>query len=195
MSPRTTGLPAQAHARRLTPPLAFAAALALLAGCGGSSDEDQPAADDGPTAAAWQIEVANVAGRLPVAGRAKLASQVEATLSSFVDNALVASPPASDAFGGFTRGGAKQAEKDRALLTSEGFADGAAGAAKVVPTRLGADLSVLTPHAKPAGATARVDIVLDVDGQPVTLAGTLLLTPTADGWKIFGYDLQREGVN
>ncbi|MFT4010831.1 MAG: hypothetical protein QM655_12415 [Nocardioidaceae bacterium] len=188
-----TGLRARRHrvvARHAVSVLALATALGVLAGCGGGDDDKKPAAE-GSEAATWQIKITDVAGRLPNAARTKLADQAETTLQAYVADALVASPPAADAFAAFTKGGAKQAEGDRALLTSEGFT----GADQIVPTKLTADLSVLAPHAKPAGATARVDIGLDVDGKPVTVAGKLLLTPTAAGWKIFGYDLQREGVN
>jgi hypothetical protein len=64
-------------------------------------------------------------------------------------------------------------------------------------------VDVVAPKGRPAGATARVKVRLvlggldaaeggDADGQRTdVVSGRLLLTPTAGGWRIFGFDLAR----
>ncbi|QLQ11008.1 MAG: hypothetical protein HZY75_12365 [Nocardioidaceae bacterium] len=163
-----------------------------LAACSSGNDDEEKEApqQERPVAASWQVDVADLAGELTDAKKRKMQEQIVATLTVYVDQALVA-VPADDPFGSFTKNLAKRAKADRDLLTSAGLGE----VESVVPTELTANLSVMARKGVPAGATAIVRIGLDVDDTPVTLSGQLLLTPVGDQWKIFGYDLHREGTD
>ena len=56
-------------------------------------------------------------------------------------------------------------------------------------------VDVLAPRGRPAGATARVDLVFKTTGDAtkrVTVHGQLFLSPAAHGkWRIFGYDVSK----
>ncbi len=157
------------------------------------ANQAEPSTPTPTTAIPVTVKVSRVAGTLKPAARARIARKVATPLQEYVDNALLGDYPRTNfatAFASFTKGAAKQARRDRSLLTGADFA----GAQSVTARSLKAKLSVLSPGGKPAGATARVRFVLDVDGQPVKMAGRLLLTQVRGTWRIFGYDLHRNDV-
>lgn len=184
-------------ARTLTT-VALAVGLATTAGaCTGGGDEkpeSKPTPSSTPAApVAVTVRIDQVAGSLRPAARKRVRAQITAVLQEYAADALLGDYPRSDfgaAFSSFTAGAAREARRDRDLLTGAAFAN----AQSVEPVALAADLAVLSPHLRPAGATARVRFVLAVDGTKVTLAGRLLLTPGRKAWRIFGYDLHRSDV-
>jgi hypothetical protein len=56
-------------------------------------------------------------------------------------------------------------------------------------------IDVLAPRGRPAGATARVELLFKTTGdttQRVAVHGRLFLSPAAHGkWRIFGYDVSK----
>ncbi len=149
--------------------------------------------------APWRVRVASVAGRLGARDRRALVLRVGRTLSAYVGAAfLTGDYPRSDFTGSFstsfTRGAARRARADLALLTNRPLGPTTQAVRAVRRT---ARLSVLAPGRTPVGVTAAVSLVLLVDrgervAQRLRLRGRLLLTPGPAGtWWIFGYDLAR----
>jgi hypothetical protein len=176
-------------------PAAFGAVLALvlLAGCdwGGDAEEDPiPSAAGGPTTQPLRVtaEVTGVGGtRIAPALRRRTATDVRGLVQRYVEAAFVEGAGGAEAFPGFTPAARELAVADRRVLT-------AAGLAEVAPRSASASVSVLHRDGRGVGATARLRVrVLADDGARVVLRGRLLLTPTEQGWKVFGYDLARAG--
>jgi hypothetical protein len=183
-------------------------ALMLCGGvaCTGGSPSPRPPAGGTPTSsgapkpdsAPFRVRVTRVSGHLSPAGRAALAHEVGATLTSYVDAAFLSGryprSDFSDAFASFTPGAAAQARQQLGLLTNRQLGP---STVSVRAVRRTAALSVLAPSSVAAGVTARVDLDLLVKrsaGSPqrVRLTGRLLLTRLAGGrWAIFGYDVAR----
>jgi hypothetical protein len=157
-----------------------------------------PTAPTAPPSVPMRVQVTHVAGALTPARRTALANAVRRTLSTYLDAAFLAgSYPRSrfaDAFRTFTRGAARQARGDLALLTNQPLG---ATTRSVRATRRTAYLSVLAPRQHVAGVTAAVNLVFLVDrdrapAERVAVRGRLLLTRGRAGpWKIFGYDVTR----
>jgi hypothetical protein len=192
IAPRRTVRP---PSLRASAGLATALLLAsTTAACTDDKKADDPTGPDAsPVSVPLEVSVTRVAGTLGAAARGNLEELVTAPLQEYVDNALLGDYPRTDfvdAYSSFTSGAAAQAERDAALLTGAGFAE----AESVTAQQLTARLSVLAPDGKVAGATARIRFVLDVDGQPVTLAGRLVLTREKGEWRIFGYDVHRNDL-
>jgi hypothetical protein len=153
-----------------------------------------PAAASAPI----QVSVTHVAGRLRASDRAAVAAHVRRVLATYAGQAFLGGryprKDFSDSFGAFTRGAAKDARRDQALLTN---ADLGATTRSVRLSRATAYLSVLAPRRHAAGASAAVDWVFAVDrgdrsSERVHLQGRLLLTRDGTGaWRIFGYDVHR----
>ena len=175
----------------------LATALLLAAGAtactGGDKDEEESPAGATPEPVAVEVTVDRVSGTLRPKARKKLVAAVGGVLRGYVDSGFLGTYPRTDfgdAFADFTSSAAKDARKDRDLLTGAGFKD----AKSVSAESLTARLAVFSPESHPAGATARIRFDLQVDGRPVTVAGRLLLTPVESGWKVFGYDVHRGDV-
>jgi hypothetical protein len=143
-----------------------------------------------------KVRVTRVAGRMRPKDQEVLADKVGSVVSAYFDDAFLGGDyPRSDfdgAFATFSAGAAKQAQRDRDLLSNSVLGP---TTESVVARRQTAYLSVLAPHKVAAGVTARVDLrfVADRGDEPakeVTVKGRLMLTRKDDGgWKIFGYDL------
>lgn len=188
------------HPRRAVATALLIPILAVLPACTDAGG-DQPAATPTPqstspttTLEPFRLEAAvtRVAGRLPDRRRERVARQAGQVVERYVQAAFLSAPPAN-AFAGFTRGARREARQDRRLLTAAGFG----GRAQVTARHAAAYLSVLAPRGRVVGATARLEVDLRVDragqARTVRLRGRLMLTPTPQGWRVFGYDVSRSG--
>jgi hypothetical protein len=95
------------------------------------------------------------------------------------------------AFDSFTDGARRDAEHQKNLMTNRKLGQKIDG---VDVSRRKVTVDVLAPRGRPAGATARVDLVFRTTGdteQRVTVRGRLFLVPAHGKWKIFGYDVSR----
>lgn len=170
------------------------ALLLPLAACdmpGASEPSKTPSGTKTSGATAPALPVAPTVDKIDGATAAQAAAlgpqviaAVTPVLTTYVDQAFRAAQPAYDAF---TPGAVAIAQAQATTVTRAGF-----GAVKQVKaTRLNAALEVFAPSGQPAGVTARLDFAFDVDGREATVTGRLLLSPEADGWKIFGFDLSQ----
>ncbi|HET6654081.1 MAG TPA: hypothetical protein VFH10_15695 [Nocardioides sp.] len=171
--------------------LLMAAAVALvLAGCTGPSPE---APRDDPDSVALRITTATGGGRLDADDRADVESAIGAVLSQYVGAAYLGDHPRSgylQALARFTDGAAELAARDLDVLTAAGDVE----FSSVLATRLDTDLSLYVVDGDALGATARVHFAFDATTaedtpQELRLDGRLMLTPTRDGWAVFGYDV------
>lgn len=172
-----------------------------LAGCSGDT------ADDGGSRTAWsdaratalevRTTVSRVQGGLSRVQRARIERRTAQLLERYLSAAYLhqrAGKGHRRAFPGFTPGARELALRQVGIT-----ADGAFPRAEDVrPRGAVAYVSVVAPEGRPAGATARVFLKLDVArgerSRLLQLRGLLLLTPTAKGWRIFGYDLALDPV-
>ncbi len=187
--------------------LRLAVAALLLLAVPACSGDDQAAPRDAPDASSAQVEraedvkvrarVTRVAGRLPAKQREAVARRVGRVVHDHLAAAYLGDYPlrrTSAAFADFTPSARKQASRDRDVLTGRGF-----GAVEQVTLgRAEAYVAVLAPRRHVVGATTRIEVDLRVDTgertETVRVRGRLLMTPTPDGWRIFGYDLTRSGL-
>lgn len=191
---------------RSTPLLAVLAVLvALLAGCTGDPAPERRSGDDpatadrtgGRPALATTVRPGEVVGRLPVQARRAALRGVRDAVDGWVDAAYVAGPwPRRDfsrAFPGFTRGARQQAYRDARLLSNVGIGARVDGV-QATQRRLVVDL--LAQDRRARAATARVRLAFRTRGEverTVRVRGRLFLTPSPGGWRVFGYDLVKEG--
>ena len=146
-----------------------------------------------------RVRVTRVAGSLSDRDREVLAGRVGHVVTDYFDAAFLGGdyPRSSfgDAFDTFSAGAAVRADANRDLLTNRVLGP---TTQSIEVRRRTAYLSVLAPHKVAAGVTARVHLRFvadrgDAPAKRVDVTGRLLLTRKAsgDGWKIFGYDLDR----
>jgi hypothetical protein len=168
--------------------------VVLTATAVGCTDGDDESADlttptptpTTPSAAPLDVKVQKVAGQLTKKSRKRVVAGIEETVQRYLDGAFLGDYPHGEfALARFTAGAEKQAIRDLDLLTGRAFRS----AEDVTAKHLRAQLSVLAPGGRPAGATAKIRFAFDVDGTPVTVTGRLLLTPQKGTWRIFGYDI------
>lgn len=193
---RAGGERAATRPARLLRWLPLVLAAALLTGCTG--DGPQRTDDDGESVA-LEVRVVTCAGRLGEDARAEIESGIGDTLSAYVVGAFLGDYPREDfvrAFEGFTSGAARDATEDIDLLTASRFKD----AEGVVATRLQARISCLVERGDLVGASAKVAFDFEAtepgaeEAQPFSLRGRMMLTPGADTWSVFGYDVARDDV-
>ena len=178
--------------------------LALLAtGCtGGEDSDDSPAApqstDRGRT---FQIEtrttMGKVVGRLGRDDRRRLQQRVTGVVQRWFNAAYVGGDyPRSnfrDAFPGFTPGARERARRDLVLLTNKGIGR---RIDEVTPTRSRLHLDVLAVRERAVGVTARFRLDFRTEGdlkRRVRVHGRLMLTRDGPGWRVFGYDVAKDG--
>lgn len=178
-------------------------ALLLVAGLalgGCSGDDEDPAPAPGSRSSTEDVRVVTdsgvgkVRGRLTAARRAEAVRGVTAIVDGWSTRAYGGDYPRTDfadAFAAFTPRARALALKQTSLLSNA-----AAGGEPEVVTiaRRVVRVDVLAPRGRLAGATARIRIVLDLSGptdRREVVAGRLLLTPTAEGWRVFGFDVSR----
>jgi hypothetical protein len=178
----------------------------VLAACSGG-DSSEPAADpgDGATGATeapdapppleTTASLGKVTGKLPKDKRSRVRQQVAHAVDAWIDAAYVGGDyPRTDfatSWPGFTTGAKARAKSAKALMSNQ---DIGAQVDAVEATTRKVTVDVLAVKGHPAGATARVTLRFRTDGEvtrKVEVRGRLFLTPTADGWRIFGYDVTK----
>ena len=179
--------------------------VALAAGSAACTHHTTPAASVSPSPSAsvappvpLSIRVTRVSGKLSAANASSLQSSVGATLDRYFDAAYLGGTyPRTDfstALSLFPANLATQAKHDTVLLTNAALGGSTQSVTAKVKT---AYLSVFAPHNKPAGVSARINLVYvdnrgDQPAREVTVSGRLMLTPTKSGsWRIFGYSISR----
>ena len=136
-----------------------------------------------------------VTGQLPQEKRSKVRDQVAHAVDAWFDAAYVGGDyprnDFADAWPGFTTGAQSEAQGDKALMSNQDIGADIAG---VEATARKVTVDVLAVKGKPSGATARFVLKFRTDGdvqRKVEVRGRLFLTPEADGWHIFGYDVTK----
>jgi hypothetical protein len=172
-----------------------------LGGCSG--DDDDPGAENsqngtsstGTPGIESRVEVGEIAGSLGKGPARDVARDVAKVVDRWLDAAYVAGDyPRSnfgDAFPGFTEGAAKLAARQRSLMSNEAVGD---RVDDVTATRRVVRVDLLAPKGKAAGATAHMNLVIKLTGdveRTDQIRGRLLLTPSKNGWRIFGFDIAR----
>ena len=209
---RTPPSRASRHSRALAEAgvLLVLALAVTLAACSGDSDD--PSADPGdgdpgsseaagateappPPPVETEATMGKVTGQLPQEKRSKVRQQVAHAVDEWFDAAYVAGEyprnDFADAWPGFTRGAQAEAQGDKALMSNQDIGADIAG---VETTARKVTVDVLAVKGKPSGATARFVLKFRTDGdvqRKVEVRGRLFLTPEADGWHIFGYDVTK----
>lgn len=149
-------------------------------------------------AAPYDVAYRRVAGRLPDGRRARSLRAITRPVRAWVDDAFVTGPWPRRRFNAavvpFNRDTTRMARRDARLLTLQALGG---SLVEVVPERRRIRVSATAVRGRVVGATVHVDLqVLGVDRQRrrhrVHVRGDLYLTHSkAQGWKIFGYDLDR----
>jgi hypothetical protein len=199
------------RARRYAAGLAMLALAATTVSCSGPDEDGATPGEpsDTPSASATaaeepdrsvepRVRVTRVAGRLKPKDREVLADNIGKVVNGYFEDAFTGGehPRSSfgDAFATFSQGAARQADKDRDLLTNRVLGP---TTQRIEVRRQTAYLSVLAPYKVAAGVTARVHLRYVADqgddpAQRVDVKGRLMLTrKKSGGWQIFGYDLSR----
>jgi hypothetical protein len=187
-----------------------AATLSLVlsfAGCSGDDGDDrgEPEAEPSTSATAKEpvaipsrVEVGEVAGRLGKRPARQVAADVAEVVDRWLDAAYVAGDyPRSkfgDAFRGFTKDAAALAARQRGLMSNQAVGD---DVDSVTATRRVVRVDLLAPGGKAAGATAHVKLVIKMTGKvdrTDQVRGSLVLTRSGSGWRMFGFDVERGEV-
>ena len=187
--------------------LATPTVLALVLGLAGCSGDDDDPGDDGGRSESGEgtdpgidtrVEVGEVAGRLGKGPAREVAADVAEVVDRWLDAAYVAGDyPRSkfgDAFPGFTEDAAALAARQRGLMSNEAVADEVDG---VTATRRVVRVDVLAPKGRAAGATAHINLVIELTGEVERtdqIRGRVVLTPAKNGWQVFGFDIERGEV-
>ncbi len=183
-------------------PAAVLILVLSLSGCSGDDEEpDASTSERGSSATSpgidSRVEVGEVAGKLAKGPARDAALDVAKVVDRWLDAAYVGDYSRSnfdDAFPGFTEGAAKLAARQRSLMSNKAVGDRVDG---VTATRRVVRVDLLAPRGEPAGATAHVNLVIDLTGnieRTDQIRGRLLLTPVKNGWQVFGFDIERGEV-
>lgn len=170
----------------------------LLGGCSGGDAEPSPAPGSASSAEDVRVVtesgIGKVRGSLGAARRAEVVRGVTALVDAWSNQAYGGDHPRADvggAFAAFTPYARELAMRKTSLLSNA--AVGGDLEAVTIARRV-VRVDVLAPRGKVAGATARIRIVLDLSGateRREVVTGRLLLTPSAKGWRVFGFDISR----
>jgi hypothetical protein len=191
----------------LTTLVVLALALGGCSSSGSSQPKAGPSGDQvgGAQPVASTVVLGRVAGNIHQPGkhvfkqhRKAVLRDVGAAVDSWIDGGFVGVdyPRAgfAQAFAAFTAPARKDAERQQALMTNWTLRQKIDG---VVVKKRKVVVDVLAPKGRPAGATARVDLVFSTTGDTqrrVEVSGRLFLTPDGKRWRIFGYDVARGGA-
>lgn len=184
--------------------LADGVAVLLLVGAVGCDSGDDIGHNDrgSPTSRATDAPevttnttLQHVGKRLDAAHRARVKAAANAVIDPWFDGGFLGDFPRtswSDAFSGFTKGAASDAEhRDLDLVTNAAIADQIHSA---TATRRRVRLDVFTFKGHPRGATAHFVLDFTTKGDlegAMQVRGDLYLTRSAGEWKIFGYDVDQ----
>jgi hypothetical protein len=189
------------YARARTALLALAL-VAVPAGCTADAEVD-PVPSPSPSSAATlmvapgplRVRLAPVRGQLADQARGDVRDAMRRVVGAWMEGGFgeQSAPDYAQAYATYTPRAGDLARQQRAVTTN---AELGPDLVEVVPTRRVADVSVLAAGGRAVGANAEVLLVLvgaRADGSQTELVvrGELRLTPTPDGWRIFGFDLTR----
>lgn len=180
--------------------------LSLLGGLAGCSGDDEDDPDDGGSSVGGtpaegvdtRVEVGEVAGRLAKGPARGLAEDVAAVVDRWLEAAYVGGEyprtDFADAYPGFTKDAATLAARQRGVMSNAGVGD---RVEDVTATRSVVRVDVLAPKGKPAGATAHVNLVIELTGgveRVDQVRGRVVLRKSEGQWRIFGFDVERGEV-
>jgi hypothetical protein len=161
------------------------------------------ATDTAPPPLETTATMGKVRGQLPKGKRTKVREQVAHAVDEWFDAAYIGGDyPRTDysaSWPGFTTGAKADAEDDKSLMSN--FDVGRViSSVEAITRKVSVDVLAVRGHAR--GATARfvlkfrtVGDVKDEDEQHKwEVRGRLFLTPSPDGWRIFGYDVTKGAV-
>lgn len=200
-----------ASSRTKTTAATLLVALALVAGGCSSSDSSSPAAAPGPSntgadatqPVASKVLLGKVAGTIKKKNwktfmtehRKMMLAQVGQAVDSWIDGGYVGVDYPRDSFGSafdaFTEPARRDADRQKQLMTNWDLRKEIDG---VEVKKRTVTVDVMAPRGRPAGATARVDLVFTTTGdkqERVTVRGRLFLSPGHGKWRIFGYDVSK----
>jgi hypothetical protein len=181
-------------------------ALSVSACSGDSSESPGAGPSDSGTTASESTEAAThsletsatlgqVRGKLPKGKRSKVRRQVAHAVDAWLDAAYVAGDyPRNDfstSWPGFTTGAKDDAQGDKRLMSNQDIG-AKVSSVRATARRVSVDVLAVRGHAQ--GATARFVLKFRTDGdvkRKIQVSGRLFLTPSADGWRIFGYDVTK----
>jgi len=186
-------------------------AFALVAGGCSGSDSSSPSAGSSttPSAVGAGSELASKVLLGKVAGTIKrknwkefmkhhrrpMLKQVGKAVDSWIDGGFVGVDYPRDSFGtafdAFTKPAKHDAKHEQDLMTNWDLRKDIDG---VDVKRRKVTVDVMAPRGRPAGATARVNLVFTTTGgtrERVTVRGRLFLSPGHGKWHIFGYDVSK----
>jgi hypothetical protein len=187
---------------RTTAAVVLLLALSVSA-CSGDSSEPSADPSTDPTSSeatdAPRLEttttLGRVVGKLPQGKRSKVRKQVGRAVDAWFEAAYVGGDyPRNDfaaSWPGFTTRAKALARSDKALMSNQ---DIGTEISAVEPTARKVAVDVLAVRGRAVGATARVVLKFSTDGdvqRKIQVRGRLFLTPTADGWRIFGFDVTK----
>jgi hypothetical protein len=184
--------------------------VALVAGACSSSDSSSPSTapsqDDtavgGAQPVASQVRLGKVAGTIKKKNRKAfmdhrktMLKQVGDAVDTWIDGGFVGVDYPRESFGSafsaFTKQAKRDAGRQKSLMTNWDLRRDIDGV-DVKKRRVTVD--VMAPRGRPAGATARVDLVFTTTGATETrmaVRGRLFLTPHDGAWRIFGFDVSK----
>lgn len=176
-------------------------AIAVLMGfsaCTGDAEEPEVKPSTSTSAAPEPVvtdaALGSVRGALSAARATAVVADVTEVLDTWSTRAFEGAYPRTDFTDAFTlfTPGARKLALARTSLLSNAAVGADLTAARVAKRAVRVD--VLAAKGKAAGATARIRIVVDLTGATArreVVTGRLLLTPTANGWRVFGFDVRR----
>lgn len=187
-------------------PLAGTLAAVLLAtsACSGDEpkdDSDEPRGTATTESATPALEttasIGEVVGKLGKKNRKHLVDKVAAMVDQWIDAAYVGGDYPRDDFGGsfsvFTQDAAALAEKQSGVMSNAAIGE---DIDTVEATKRIVKVDVLAAEGRPVGVTARLRLVMEIDGgdRKEQVRGRLVLTKAASGWQVFGFDVTRGKV-
>ena len=200
-----------ASSRSKTTAATLLVALALAVGGCSGSDSSSPAAAAGPSNTGdggaqgvdSQVFLGKVAGTIKKKNwkeftehhQKPMLAQVGQAVDSWIDGGYVGVEYPRDSFGSafdaFTKPAKRDADRQKQLMTNWELRNEIDG---IEVKKRTITVDVMAPRGRPAGATARVDLVFTTTGdkqERVTVHGRLFLSPGHGKWHIFGYDVSK----